>query len=223
MTAKALPSSFVDVNIAPLIKQLQDPWRLGNDPCFPCEVHRKNCPGNPRCVYGFGEGVKGMWGKKPPLLAALGADPELNKRDPRVVPAGLINLGATCYLASLLQTLFLNLKFRAAVYAWIPPDDAELRELFELACKGDFSGGSWAVRGSPRARRMDDCKQVAALQRIFAFLQGSHRRSVSPKEWAEVFEIPIGDQQDAQVRDCSFCVQPEVVALRSLNSLSLVG
>lgn len=211
--ARPLPSSFVNVNMAPLHGQLLDPWRLGCDPCSPLDTHKKNCVGNPRCMYGLGEGVKGIWAKKPALLAALGADPELNKRDPRVAPAGLFNLGATCYLASLVQALFFNLKFRAVVYAWRPPEDPELKGIYDTACRRDvidFSSSAPSEEPTTlRGRQIEDCKQVAALQRMFACLQGSHRRAFSPKEFVEVFAIEKGVQQDVQVRNSvSQCRSP---------------
>merc|ERR1739841_214998 len=54
---------------------------------------------------------------------ALGADPEaqrLQSLDER--RTGLRNLGATCYMNSLLQTLFMNRAFRRGIFQWSDPD-----------------------------------------------------------------------------------------------------
>ena len=58
-------------------------------------------------------------------------------------PVGLANLGATCYVAAVLQVLFQNASFRAGVYAAEPPLLARhaplrlLRELFAAMQAGD--------------------------------------------------------------------------------------
>lgn len=38
--------------------------------------------------------------------------------EPAKKPAGLFNQGATCYMNSLLQSLFMTPEFRAALYRW---------------------------------------------------------------------------------------------------------
>jgi len=165
---------------------------------LPAAYHKKNCTSNPHCLYGLGEGVKGIWAKKPALLSSLGPNPRLARRDPRVKPAGLINNGATCYLNSLLQVLFMNLPFRAAIYAWRPP--AHQREAYDRACRGleAPAGPARSEHTTAEEREADDCRDMAALQRLFAFLQCSAQRSYNPSAFIHIFGIDVGVQQDVQ-------------------------
>lgn len=74
-------------------------------------ARRKNCVKNPWCVYGLGE-KEGIWKSNAQLLNCIGYDPSVNQRKKRegivspnrlFPPAGLKNLGATCYLNVLIQ------------------------------------------------------------------------------------------------------------------------
>lgn len=83
------------------------------------EVHskgRKNCAYNPLCVWGLGESSKKgvVWGGDSGLIDTLGRNPGLLSRNEK--PAGLKNMGATCYLGSLLQLLYTSSAFRRALY-----------------------------------------------------------------------------------------------------------
>lgn len=111
--------------------------RLGFTPCapssctpltspFPYADHAKgkaHCAHNPNCVFGWKESRKGIWSDAPSLLSALGPDPAGRARDPCAQPAGIINLGATCYLNALVQALYSILPLRAALMAWVPAPD----------------------------------------------------------------------------------------------------
>ena len=82
--------------------------------------NKKNCEFNPNCLYGFVNNKSGIWGPTSTLFhSLLGPDPDAEKRDPDT-PCGLVNLGATCYVNSLLQVLFFDGIFREALYSWKP-------------------------------------------------------------------------------------------------------
>lgn len=95
---------------------------------------------------------QGIWQANPQLAKALGEDPRKQSRRSEqddasrpftaaaaVVPAGLKNLGATCYLNSLLQYLFFNVDFRQNLLG-APSESAvvgSLQRVFALLAKGE--------------------------------------------------------------------------------------
>lgn len=117
-------------------------------------------------------------------------------RDWRV--CGLRNLGNTCYQNSLLQCLFANQAFREAVLALPPPDAPEgadavaalpSSEAAGTVCEADAKGGDASSAGAVAADSRRDTAQrravetVAALQRLFAEMQGAEAPFLSPRAW----------------------------------------
>jgi len=76
-------------------------------------VCRKNCNKNPFCLSGLGfeQWLSGEMDYSP------SDDSEESARD-LTEPAGLTNLGATCYVNAFLQLWYHNIDFRNAVYSW---------------------------------------------------------------------------------------------------------
>lgn len=87
-----------------------------------CRVNTKD---NPNCFCGLipppnGNRKSGLWQKTSEVVSSLGPDPSKDLRDSLDTPAGLTNLGATCYANSILQFLYMNKSFREGVLSVEP-------------------------------------------------------------------------------------------------------
>ncbi|XP_021932449.1 ubiquitin carboxyl-terminal hydrolase 48-like isoform X3 [Zootermopsis nevadensis] len=160
-------------------------YRIKLNVCTPNSC-RRNCRGNPRCLSGLGESkwlgpkaaaaVEDAWG--------VGmVDPNEERRETGIF-VGLKNLGATCYVNSLLQLWFHNLKFRHAVYAWSPEED--LQEMANITLQ--------KTKGEEYAP--ESC--IGHLQLLFALLQFGKRRYVDPTAFILSLGLDTATQQDAQ-------------------------
>ncbi|KAF4040442.1 Ubiquitin family [Phytophthora infestans] len=164
--------------------RLADPYLLQTPPCRFSDHHRKrgknagvlrNCVDNPNCLYGLGESQKGVWQGSRLVRRVFGDDPRERERESnkhgKPMPCGLRNLGATCYLNSMLQCLFVNLPFRQAVYEWEP--------------KGQLVD-------------KEQAQQMRALQKLFAQMQLGNESYYDPTEFASTLSLNNVMQQDAQ-------------------------
>ncbi|KAG2390003.1 Ubiquitin carboxyl-terminal hydrolase [Vigna angularis] len=91
--------------------------------CSGCRVNTKD---NPNCFCGLvpppnGTRKSGLWQKMSDFLESLGPDPTTDLRASDCSPAGLTNLGATCYANSILQCLYMNKYFRQGIFS-VEPD-----------------------------------------------------------------------------------------------------
>lgn len=91
-----------------------------------CQGCRVNTKENPNCFCGLipppnGNRKSGLWQKTSEIVFSLGPDPSKDLRASLNTPAGLTNLGATCYANSILQFLYMNKSFREGVVS-VEPD-----------------------------------------------------------------------------------------------------
>ncbi|KGN62885.1 ubiquitin carboxyl-terminal hydrolase 26 isoform X1 [Cucumis sativus] len=87
-----------------------------------CQGCRLNTKDNPNCFCGLippptGSRKVGLWQKISEIVQALGSDPSKDQRTSPDFPAGLTNLGATCYANSILQCLYMNKCFREGIFS----------------------------------------------------------------------------------------------------------
>ncbi|CAB3992846.1 Ubiquitin carboxyl-terminal hydrolase 48, partial [Paramuricea clavata] len=100
-------------------EHLEKAYRI-NTTCGEKGNHRKNCKFNPNCLAVLGEK---FWMKelKDDIWCDNVEDPDEQKREEGSF-VGLKNLGATCYVNTLVQVWFHNEEFRSALYSWVPLD-----------------------------------------------------------------------------------------------------
>eukprot|EP00257_Ricinus_communis_P017048 XP_015575390.1 ubiquitin carboxyl-terminal hydrolase 26 isoform X3 [Ricinus communis] len=97
-------------------------YMISKPVCQGCRVNTKD---NPNCFCGLipppnGSRKSGLWQKLSEIVQAMGEDPCKNLRASADSPAGLTNLGATCYANSILQYLYMNTSFREGLFGVEP-------------------------------------------------------------------------------------------------------
>nr|XP_034180171.1 ubiquitin carboxyl-terminal hydrolase 48-like isoform X1 [Osmia lignaria] len=156
---------------------LETAYRIGLKACKNC---KRNCTNNPQCLTGLGE-EKYIKSQPAEVMSLESSLSEL--RDPTQY-VGLKNLGATCYVNSLIQMWFHNEDMRRIIYKWSITDDLEETEALAQAKKA----------GVP----FHPVTAVGQLQYIFAMMQFGNRRLLDPMNLAIALSLDTRTQQDAQ-------------------------
>ena len=138
------------------------------------------------CFYLINWKLQGIWNDRDEKLRVqdfIGADARDKRRleiDGKfLTPVGLVNLGATCYLNALVQSLYHNLLIRDAI--------------FNLNANVD---GSILNENSTGSTKMDLVLQ--SLQKIFGYLWESDRSTYSLNDFADLLRLDRFQQQDPQ-------------------------
>lgn len=157
---------------------------------------KTNCATNPYCLNGLGEKkLVSLLQKEPVLPLEKGA----YLRDPKDY-AGLINLGATCYINTYLQVWYNNVIFRE--YILQAPFEKVLPQLDEqgeeVEQKKLVEGKTNEMEKVPAFKlKPIDCIGKC-LQIVFALMKESTRKSIDPNFFIKALGLDENMQQDAQ-------------------------
>ncbi|XP_011061617.1 PREDICTED: ubiquitin carboxyl-terminal hydrolase 48-like isoform X2 [Acromyrmex echinatior] len=156
---------------------LETAYRIGLKSCKNC---KRNCTYNPQCLTGLGED-KYMKSQPAEVVSLESSLSEL--RDPTQY-VGLKNLGATCYVNSLIQMWFHNEDMRRIIYKWDITEDPEEKEAL---CQLKKAGVPY-----------HPVTAVGQLQYLFAMMQFGNRSLLDPVNLAIALSLDTRTQQDAQ-------------------------
>ena len=165
---------------------------------------KKNCSANPWCLLDLVDEKKGIWKPQPACIQKLGYDPQYLRREKqgktcKLIPSGIKNLGATCYLNVLIQMLHQNLLVRDAIFnmqlekgnksvtpAMKPLNSSVGASIADRVSIADNDGNSHMTM------------VVGALQEAFGHLGSSLKGEYDLSLFVDLLELDKSEQQDPQ-------------------------
>ncbi|XP_065655868.1 ubiquitin carboxyl-terminal hydrolase 48 isoform X3 [Hydra vulgaris] len=156
-----------------------------------CELGacRTNCKKNVNCFSQLGEKFWFSDIKETYWVSPIDSESERRIKGNHV---GLKNLGATCYVNTILQLSFHNKAFRSAIYQW-KFSDGFVPKLIVKDSNADASKSLLLEFDDNQTNKI-----CGNLQYLFALLELSNRRYVDPSSFVECLGLQTNEQQDAQ-------------------------
>ncbi|XP_029342051.1 ubiquitin carboxyl-terminal hydrolase 48-like [Acyrthosiphon pisum] len=144
-------------------------YKIGFPKCELTSVHKDEIPcEKPNCLYDL-------------QAFHVNKEPKYKLRQANTFP-GLKNLGATCYINSLLQLWFHNINIRNAILNWDPMDDEDEKENETLFIENSY----------------EPMTVIGHLQLIFAQMQFGIQKTINPQPFVKSLNIDVNIQEDSE-------------------------
>ena len=164
---------------------------------------KKNCSGNPWCLLDLVDEKKGIWKPHPACIQKLGYDPQYLRREKqgktsKLIPSGIKNLGATCYLNVLIQMLHQNLLVRDAIFNMQLEKGNKSGTSIVKSMNSGMGGSADRAGVADNEGNSHMTMVVGALQEAFGHLGSSLKGEYDLSLFVDLLELNKSEQQDPQ-------------------------